>query len=353
VSMHPRFWVAGGALLAVCGIALSAGGAYAYYFDSTRTDVIATGVQIDGIEVGGLHAGEAQQLLETRLAARLRSSVSLVYGSYRFAVSPRRAGLHVAIAATVDAAVRASRSGSLAHRFFRDVGGQPLEESIPLQAAVSQRHLETLIGEVARVVDRPARNARVQPKPLATGLRIIPSVPGLAVKRPVLARALTSALVSFDGPLTLAVPTRLVAPRIWTSTLPRHYETYILVSRETFTLRLYKNLKLKKTYRIAVGQAGLETPAGEYTINDKQVNPSWHVPLSPWAGALAGRIIPPGPADPIKARWLGFYNGAGIHGTVETWSIGSAASHGCIRMTIPDVEDLYPRVPLHTPIYVG
>jgi lipoprotein-anchoring transpeptidase ErfK/SrfK len=50
---------------------------------------------------------------------------------------------------------------------------------------------------------------------------------------------------------------------------------------------------------------------------------------------------------------MGFFDGAGIHGTEETWSIGSAASHGCIRMTIPDVEDLYPRVPLNTPIYVG
>jgi hypothetical protein len=337
----------------VCGIALSAGGAYAYYFDAARANVIAIGVQIDGIDVGGLHAGAARQLLETRLAERLRRSVSLVYGSQRFAVSPRRAGLHAEIAATVAAAVEASRSGSLAHRFFRDVGGKPLEETIPLQATVSPRRIESVINRVANVVERRARNARVEPKPLATGLRIIPSVPGLAVKRPALERALTSALLAFDGPRTLNVPTRSVAPHVWTSTLTRHYGTYILVSRETFTLRLYKNLKLTKTYRIAVGQAGLETPAGEYTINDKQVNPSWHVPLSAWAGSLAGQIIPPGPADPIKARWMGFFNGAGIHGTVETWSIGSAASHGCIRMTIPDVEDLYPRVPLHTPIYVG
>ena len=83
------------------------------------------------------------------------------------------------------------------------------------------------------------------------------------------------------------------------------------------------------------------------------MNPSWHVPLSAWAGDLAGRIIPPGPSDPIKARWLGFHNGAGIHGTAETWSLGHSASHGCIRMAIADVEQLYPLVPMHTPIYVG
>jgi hypothetical protein len=351
--MRRRLWVAAGALLAVCGIALSAGGAYAYYFDSTRTDVIAVGVQIAGIDVGGLHAAQAGRLLETRLAERLRQPVSLVYGPHRFAVHPTQAGLRVDIAAMVGAAVEASRSGGLAHRFFRDLEGRPLLKTIPLEAALSRRHVELLVDHVARGIDRPARNARVTPKPLATGLRIIPPRFGLAVKRPLLERALTSALLAVDGPDTLAVPTRPVHPHWWTSTLKKRYGTYVLVSRETFTLRLYKNLKLVKTYRIAVGRAGLETPAGEYTITDKQINPSWHVPNSPWAGALAGRIIPPGPADPIKARWLGFFDGAGIHGTVETWSLGTAASHGCIRMTIPDVEDLYPRVPLGSPIYVG
>jgi lipoprotein-anchoring transpeptidase ErfK/SrfK len=156
-----------------------------------------------------------------------------------------------------------------------------------------------------------------------------------------------------NGSREIAIPTRPVHPRWTASNLPERYGTYLLVSRETFTLRLYKRLKLVKTYGIAVGMQGLDTPAGLYDINDKQINPSWHVPNSAWAGSLAGRIIPPGPDDPIKARWMGFYDGAGIHGTSEDWSIGHAASHGCIRMHIWDVEDLYPRVPLGTPIYVG
>jgi lipoprotein-anchoring transpeptidase ErfK/SrfK len=151
----------------------------------------------------------------------------------------------------------------------------------------------------------------------------------------------------------VSVPTRPVRPRWTVRNLPQRYGTYLLVSRETYTLRLYKHLKLVKTYGIAVGMQGLDTPAGLYDINDKQIDPSWHVPNSAWAGDLAGRIIPPGPDDPIKSRWMGFWDGAGIHGTTEDWSIGHAASHGCIRMHIWDVEDLYPRVPLHTPIYVG
>ena len=351
--MGRRVLVATGILLAVGGTALSAGGAYAYFWDGSRAHVIVEGVQIAGVDVGGLEADRASRLLTASLEERLRQPVRLVYGDREFTVQPTKAGVRVEVDRMVAAALRTSRAGGLIHRIARDVRGDRLEESIPISAALSPARIQALVGNVARVIDRPARNARMIPKPLATGLRVIPSEPGLAVKRPQLERALTNALLRVEGESTLAIPTRAVHPHLWTSTLTRRYHTYILVSRETFKLRLYKHLKLVKTYGIAVGQQGLETPAGEYTINDKQVNPSWHVPNSAWAGSLAGQIIPPGPADPIKARWLGFYNGAGIHGTDATWSIGTAASHGCIRMLIPDVEDLYERVPLHTPIYVG
>jgi lipoprotein-anchoring transpeptidase ErfK/SrfK len=351
--MHRRLWVVAGVVLAVSGIALSAGAAYLYVWDHDRSDRIADGVRIAGIDVGGLHASQARALLENRLSVRLRQPVRLVYGTHSFTVRPTSAGLSVDVARMVDSAVRISRRGGLAHRLWRDLRSKRVEAAVPLRAALSQEHVATLVDHVARVIDRPARNARVEPKPLAVGLRIFPSKLGLAVKRPMLEHRLTAALLSFDGPESVAIPTRPVHPRVWRATLERQYGTYILVSRETYTLRLYKHLKLVKTYGIAVGRAGLETPAGQYTINDKQVNPSWHVPNSAWAGDLAGRIIPPGPDDPIKARWMGFYNGAGIHGTTEDWSIGTAASHGCIRMHIWDVEDLYDRVPLNSPIYVG
>src|SRR5581483_10802232 len=298
-------------------------------------------------DVGGLRRAEAEAAVRRALTARLREPVSVVYESRRFTLRPTTAGIRVDVARMIDDAVTASRSGNLAHRVVRDLRGERLEAQVPLQASLSRPYVASFVRRVSQLIDRPAHDARVEPKPFATGLRVIPSRAGLAVKRPALERALAGALLQGGGE-TVDVPTRAVFPRWWTTTLARRYSTYILVSRETYTLRLYKNLKLVKTYPIAVGRAGLETPAGQYEIDDKQINPSWHVPNSPWAGALAGRVIPPGPDDPIKSRWMGFYNGAGIHGTTEDWSIGTAASHGCIRMHIWDVEDLYDRVPLHT-----
>jgi hypothetical protein len=351
--MHRHLLVAAGIFLTVSGLTLTAGGAYAYYWDRGHSDVIAHGVTVAGIDVGGMHAPAARALLEQRLGQQLRRPVALVYDTHRFTIRPTHTGLSFDADRMVADALAVSRSGGLAHRLVRDLQGRQVQRTIPLRAALSQDHVTTVVDRVARVLDRPAKNAAVVPKPLATGLKIIPERTGLAVKRPQLELRLTHALLQTAGARTVAVPVRPVHPKWTLHTLPKKFGTYLLVSRETYTLRLYKHLKLVKTYGIAVGQAGLETPAGLYDINDKQVNPSWHVPNSAWAGDLAGRIIPPGPEDPIKSRWMGFYDGAGIHGTVEDWSIGHAASHGCIRMHIWDVEDLYNRVPLHTPIYVG
>ncbi len=135
--------------------------------------------------------------------------------------------------------------------------------------------------------------------------------------------------------------------------LAKRYPRVIAVDRDGKVLRLYKNLKLAHKYKIAVGQAGLETSAGRYKIQEKIVDPDWHVPKSSWAGDLAGRTIPAGdPQNPLEARYMGFHDGEGIHGTAELSSLGSAASHGCIRMAVPDVKQLYREVKVGTPVFV-
>ena len=351
--MRRRLLIATGIALTLVGVAGSAGGAYAYFWDRSNADLITPGITIAGVDVGGLRAAQARALLDTRLVRPLQRPLRVERGSHSFVVRPARAGLRVDVSRMVAKAIEISRHGGLADRLLRELRDRHMHDSVPLHAALSQASLGTFVDRVARVVDRPARSARVVPEVTATTLRVVPSHDGVAVQRAQLRSALAVGLLRAGGPRTLPVPTRVVHPRWSTATLARRYPTFLVVSRETFTLRLFKHLKLARTFRIAVGRAGLETPSGLYAIDDKQINPSWHVPKSAWAGDLAGRIIPPGPEDPIKARWMGFWNGAGIHGTEDTSSIGSAASHGCIRMTIPDVEALYELVPLHTPIYVG
>ena len=338
-------------MLALGGVALSAGGAYAYYWDSNRSDLIAPGVRIAGIDVGGLRAAQARALLERRLVHPIERPIRLRFRRYSAVVRPRRAGVRVEVAKMVGQAVRMSRSGGLIHRLVRDVHHRRLNETVRLRAGLSNAAVQRLVRHVAHVLDRTPQDAEVIPS--TASLQVTPSRNGRAVRRDALVRRLAAALLRPGHARTLTIPTKPVRPRWTTATIASRYPAYILVDRPAFTLRFYRYLKLYKSYTIAVGRQGLETPSGLYSIDDKQVNPSWHVPQSAWAGELAGRVIPPGPDDPIKARWMGFWNGAGIHGTDETWSLGSAASHGCIRMAIPDVIELYDLVPMNTPIYVG
>ncbi len=337
------------ALAAVVGLLLVTAAA-AYALDRANSDKIADGVRVGGVAVGGLSADQARHRVKAKLLAPLDKPVTVTFEGRKYVLSPERLQLRADINGMVDEALAASRSGGFPTRVWRYATGGGVDREIAPQISYSADALDGFAGEVAKQIDRPARDASVAPTP--TSLNPVAGKDGVTVLTGSLRSRLRAAI---DSPRhrTVSPTIKRLKPAVTTADLAQKYPVFLTVDRGAFQLRLWKNLKVAKTYTIAVGQAGLETPAGEYTIDDKQVNPSWHVPDSPWAGDLAGKVIPPGPEDPIKARWMGFYAGAGIHGTDETSSLGTAASHGCIRMAIPDVEELYPQVPLGTPIYVG
>jgi lipoprotein-anchoring transpeptidase ErfK/SrfK len=106
-----------------------------------------------------------------------------------------------------------------------------------------------------------------------------------------------------------------------------------------------------KTYEIAIGQPAYPTPTGTYEVVTKQKNPTWIPPSSPWAKGLGP--IPPGPGNPLGTRWIGTSAPAvGMHGTYADYSVGTPASHGCLRMHIPDVEELYDQVSVGMPVII-
>ena len=79
--------------------------------------------------------------------------------------------------------------------------------------------------------------------------------------------------------------------------------------------------------------------------------PWWYPPNSSWAAGE--QPIPPGPSNPLGTRWMGLdAPGVGIHGTPNPASIGYSASHGCIRMRIPDAEWVFQRVRVGTPVWI-
>jgi lipoprotein-anchoring transpeptidase ErfK/SrfK len=328
---------------------LGAVGAYAY--DTTQDDTIAEGVTIAGVDVGGMDAERAERAVRRQLLAPLRHSLRVGYDGESWELSGDELKLRADLDRAVEEALDVSRDGGLPGRFVRYVTGGEVEETVPAEVEYSERAVNRLVRRIAEEINREPRDATVEAS--GSSLTVVPPEYGRKLRDNLLTEQLNAAVLNADADRTIAARTNPLEPDVMVSEVAEEYPSYLTLDRSTYTLRLWKNLKLAKTYTVAVGQEGLETPEGLYSIQSKEVEPSWHVPESDWAGSLAGQVIPPGPSNPLKARWMGIYEGAGIHGTEETYSLGTAASHGCIRMAIPDVEELYELVDVGTPIYIG
>jgi lipoprotein-anchoring transpeptidase ErfK/SrfK len=324
--------------------------ASAWAYDSSRKDRIAEGVTVGGVDVGGLDRAAAERRLSEQLAGQVQRPVRVKVAGQRFRLTAKRAKLGVDVPDMVQQAIDRGRSGGLAMRVWRGVTGGDVKADLEPQVYYSRLAVRRFVKRVVTAVNRPARDASI--KFQLASLPAVPSQTGLRVQRAKLRADVERALAELGSARTVRGDVEVIKPDVTTKHLAKKYPFVITVDRPDFKLRFFKRLGLSKTYRIAVGQAGLETPAGLYHIQDKATNPSWHVPNSDWAGKLAGKVIPPGPDNPIKARWMGIYAGAGIHGTADVGSLGTAASHGCIRMAIPDVEQLYDQVPLQTPVFI-
>jgi lipoprotein-anchoring transpeptidase ErfK/SrfK len=337
--------------IACAVLVLVLGAVAAYAYDSSRNGKIADGVTIGGVDVGGMDEAEAKQAVRRQLLAPLRHSLTVGYDGQSWSLEGKRLKVRADLDGAVEEALEKSRDGGLPGRVVRYVTGGDLDESLPAGVTYSRAAVNRFVRHVAAEVGRDPVNAHVDPS--ADSLEVVAGENGRKLRDVLLTKQLNAAVLNADADHTIAAHTHSVPPEVTKSEVASRYPSYLTLDRATFTLRLWEHLKLAKAYTVAVGQEGLETPEGLYHIQEKQENPSWHVPDSAWAGDLAGQVIPPGPEDPIKARWMGIFEGAGIHGTEETESLGSAASHGCVRMSIPDVEELYDRVEVGTPIFIG
>lgn len=340
-------------VLAAFVLVLGLGGvAAAYFYDQSKSNEIAAGVKVNGVAIGGLTRPEAEKKLSAALLEPLDRPIEVSYKDRTFTLTQKAAAIGIDIRGSVDKAFQRSREGGMFSRAWRNLRNQSLNTELAAQVTYNKPAIQKLVKRVQKSIDRKPVDANVD---LSKGfIDEHGSKTGVRVKYNTLAKDVETTLLDPGQRDAVEVKTSVVQPRVTTEQLAKKYPAVLIVDRSAFKLTLYKNLKKAKTYGIAVGQVGLETPAGLYTIQNKAVNPAWHVPNSDWAGDLAGKVIPgDDPSNPIKARWMGIYDGAGIHGTSDDASIGSAASHGCIRMHIPDVEELYDEVPVGAPVYIA
>jgi hypothetical protein len=337
----------------VVGFLLLAGAGAVYAYDRAQADKIGEGVRIGGVDVSNLSPEQARAKLRRAVLDPLSRPVVVRARGKRYRLTPEQAAVSVDVDGSVQAAVDRSRQGNMLVRTWRGIRGEPIGAELELDIDYSRKSIARLVKRVRKNVDEPAvdasvdlENGDVTPQASKDGRRL------LAKK---LKRQVRRRLLDVGDVKTVRAKTEVVEPNVTTEELAEKYPAVLVVNRSSFQLTLYKDLELAKTYSVAIGAVGFDTPAGLYHIQNKAVNPAWTMPNSDWvAPADRGTVVPGGvPENPLKARWLGIYDGAGIHGTDATGSIGTAASHGCVRMLIPDVIELYDQVPVGAPIYIA
>jgi len=144
-------------------------------------------------------------------------------------------------------------------------------------------------------------------------------------------------------------PSSLYASAIASGQLASDTTLRIEIDRGEFALRVYRGLRLQKSYSVTVGVPGTPTPPGIFPVTSALYKPAWIVPR----GEQTGRIVSPyDERNPIREHWLGLADGIGIHGTRFPRALRSPVSLGCIGMGVRDIVDLYSHVQLGTPVVV-
>jgi lipoprotein-anchoring transpeptidase ErfK/SrfK len=335
------------ALVSVVVLSVVGGGtAYAAYrYDRSSANRILPGVSVDGVDLGWMTRDEAIRVLKERADLRLADDLAVQAAGVTWTVTPAALGMSADVEGAVDRALAVADDMSFFSRVYHRLANEPvdtghrityLDDEDAIRAFVEQAYDEVAVpprdalialedGELVTRRSRAGREIKV----------------GLAAQR--ILKALARQVDAVD------IPVREITPSVTTASLG----TSIVVDISDNSLRLYRGLRVVKEYRVATGTPGYPTPVGTFEIVDKKENPTWYNPALDGWGADLPPFIGPGPGNPLGTRAM-YLNAPGIriHGTWDSSSIGTAASHGCIRMHIEDAEELYPLVPMGARVLV-
>ena len=306
---------------------------------------VQPGVSAGGVDLSNLTLAEATAKLDGELTTHLKRDLVFDAAGRTFRLTA------VTGKFAFDADLTARRALKAGGAPPPQEGGAVVGTEVPLAFDHSSLATRKFAARVRDAISRAPRNATI--RITLRRVRTKRSRPGISLDTERAVKAVNAALKNPLGSRRLHQRVKEVRAAVNTLDLARIYRTVITIDKSNFTLRLFKDFRVSKRYGVAIGQPAYPTPSGTFSIQSKQVDPVWSVPNSPWAGELQGTTVAGGSAaNPLKARWMGIVNGVGIHGTGEEGSIGSRASHGCIRMRVADVKNLYPRVPVGTTVLI-
>jgi lipoprotein-anchoring transpeptidase ErfK/SrfK len=285
---------------------------------------IAFGVTVGGVTVGGLMPYQA------------RKAVEHAYG--------RHLELIVDEARTVDLAPGALGAQPNFSKAIRRARFARPGAVVPLDVEVGQARVRRYVERLAKSTDRNARDARIALE--GTRPHAVKAQEGRLLRRLTTGRSIRTALAT-NSRLPIRLRFEITKPKVQTAEL----DEAVVILRGSNRLLFFDDAKFVRWFGVATGQSAYPTPTGDFEVVNMQRNPWWYPPPSPWAED--SQPVPPGPGNPLGTRWMGLSAPyVGIHGTPDAASIGYSASHGCIRMRIPDAEWLFQHVKIGTPVFI-
>jgi lipoprotein-anchoring transpeptidase ErfK/SrfK len=326
--------------------ALGGGSAYAAYrYDRSSATRILPGVAIAGIDVSGMTGDQAIRAVEQHADLTLEAQLTVRAAGSTWTVTPASLGTRADVEGAVERAFGAAESLSLVSRVYHRIADEPVPTSIRLGYTFDRAKVDAFVQQAFDEIAKPAVDADMS---LVDGQLVMRHAQtGAELKQDIAVQRVVHAL---RGHLDhVQMPVRTVEPQVTDASLGKT----IVVDLSENHLYLYDRFKVVRDFPVATAAPGYTTPVGTWEIMNKAENPTWYNPAPDGWGAGEPLVIPPGPGNPLGTRAL-YLNAPGIriHGSYADSSIGTYASHGCIRMHIPDSEVLYPLVPIGTKVII-
>ena len=332
--MRSSFSIRSVAVLLALAVALSMFAIPALAFATPARGPVPNHPTVGSVDLGGMTEADALAAILAAVAAPGLPTLNVTAADSTFAFNPVGAVIVDAVA-MLDQAYDPAAPGAFA---------------LVTKYRVDSTAVVAFVAGVGAAVDRaPVNSNRVMS---GYNLVITPSAAGRALDRAGAAAALTARLLaeaaggSTTSALALSISPVAASVNEW------NIGRTIVVNLKQRRVYLFNGGAIERVYKCAIGQKRYPTPTGDWRITGKQEFPTWTNPGSRWARKMPKRIKP-GVNNPLGTRAL-YLNASGIriHGTNKNGSVGSAVSHGCMRMVRRDIEALYPLVPVGTPVFI-
>lgn len=324
------------------------GAAAAVRMESGNTKVSLNGFQVGGIELAGLDKAAATAKLHQRFEAPLDAPINISLDGQTLQTTTRRElGASTNVDEVYARVVRLHQNIPSYKRLWYRITGMSMGHNLQVQTKVEGERAAEIVRKLAGAVNKAPVNATVT---VAGGTpKIVDGAPGFALDEKRAVELLQSA--STKGAPAIELSGKPVAPAV----TKQNFKDIIIVKVGENKLFHYDGEQLVKTYDVATGLPKYPTPIGQFKITQKRFRPTWVNPAKKpgeWGAKLPAQIGP-GPNNPLGTRAMNLNSpGIRIHGTTADNSMGYNASHGCIRMKMSDVEELFDRVEVGTPVII-